>query len=42
MEPDFDPGQQGDTAIARVADDSITLALNPVEEKKKLKKIKSS
>ena len=38
MEPDFYPGYQRNTAIARVADDSVTLAVNPVGEKK----IKSS
>lgn len=40
MEPDFDPGQQGNTPTARFADDSVTLAVNPVVEKKKI--IKSS
>lgn len=33
-EPDFDHGQQGNTAIARDADDSSTLTVIPVEEKK--------
>lgn len=37
MEPDFDPVQQGNAAIARVADDSSTLTVNSAEPRKKKK-----